>query len=811
MPSDKDNIKSFDTAKRKESAVSSKGNAKKPQSKSGSNVKQITEFKKAESANKKKNKTQNLKEHGGSGLSRKEERAQKAKEAKDLKALKKQNRADKRAERRAAYAEAVPDKVANEVIGIILIGLGIFMYMCQLEVFSTGVVGDMIDQSLHGFFGYFSYALPAVIIFGGIMCIVSANKAVNKLRLVFGIAAVVLIMSWLQIFPYENGKFSDETYVGFLKSTYNKGLESVGTGLLTASVTYGAVQLFGMAGAKLLLMLMFIASMLIVTNQSIVKITKNLSERLKENKRISREKEREFVRSEMKTVNPQPKPPIKTTQPRYRQEAMPEDDFIEPRAFKDNLNNKTAERVVEEEHESRSIPKKQKEAKIISLNRRAGEQAPENDDVAENAEYADDGSRPTIIEMPEFTGEKRKMNVTVDGEIIDDGSVESIAAPVGKPKRKAEPYIFPSSNLLEKPKMNQISPVDEEEVYAKARAIEQTLSDFGIGGKVNNITHGPVITRYEYSVPSGTKMSKVTSLDRELAYSLECSSIRIEAPIPNKAAIGIEVPNKQRSTVYMRELLESKEFQQKDSLLAFVVGKDIAGNIIIGDIAKMPHTLISGATGSGKSVFINSILLSILYKASPYDVKLIMVDPKKVEFEKYKGIPHLMFPVVSNPKRAAGVLAWCVKEMEDRYEKMAKVGVRDLRRYNQLMKNDPSDDPDLQPLPLIVIVIDELSDLMVVAGDEVEDSIYRLAQMARAAGMYLIIATQRPSVDVVTGVIKANIPSRIALKVASPHDSRTIIDSIAQNSFWATATLFTSRKALTEAYVFRVRGFRMTR
>ena len=273
-------------------------------------------------------------------------------------------------------------------------------------------------------------------------------------------------------------------------------------------------------------------------------------------------------------------------------------------------------------------------------------------------------------------------------------------------------------------------------------------------------------------------MSKVTYLDKELAYSLECSSIRIEAPIPNKAAIGIEVPNKTRSTVYMRELLESPEFVKKDSLLAFAVVKDIAGNIIIGDIAKMPHTLISGATGSGKSVFINCILLSILYKASPSDVKLIMVDPKKVEFEKYKGIPHLMFPVVSNPKRAAGVLAWCVKEMEERYEKMAKVGVRDLRRYNQLMKSSPSDDPDLKPLPLIVIVIDELSDLMVVAGDEVEDSIYRLAQMARAAGMYLIIATQRPSVDVITGVIKANIPSRIALKVASPHDSRTIIDSI---------------------------------
>ena len=237
---------------------------------------------------------------------------------------------------------------------------------------------------------------------------------------------------------------------------------------------------------------------------------------------------------------------------------------------------------------------------------------PKKNGKSSHSYNADDRERPNIVEMAEITGEERQSNVTIDGEILDDAT-ESIAAPVEESRRDEVPYILPTPDLLEYPENNQVDPVNQDDVYEKAQAIEQTLADFGIAAKVNNITHGPVITRYECSVPSGTKMSKVTSLDKELAYSLECSSIRIEAPIPNKAAIGIEVPNAKRSTVYIRELIESKEFVQKDSLLAFAVGKDIAGNTIIGDISKMPHTLISGATGSGKSVFVNSIILSILY------------------------------------------------------------------------------------------------------------------------------------------------------------------------------------------------------
>lgn len=719
-------------------------------------------------------------------IARNESRKLKLEKSAENKVIRKQKRAERKRLRKEGMAYTFSDKVINEVIGIIIIGFGVFMFMCLFGM-STGFLGDVVIQCMHGMFGYFAYVLPVAVIIGGVILIAKASLNIKIGKFISFAVGVLLLGAWLQLFSYD--KFDDDTFAIFMKSTYYKGLDGIGTGLFFSWLTYLAVFLFGEAGANVILFLGLLLAALLTTNRSLGKMSQLFVNKVKERDRIKREKEHEFTRSGMKNVATKPqrpqqsRPPVNNGQPRQTEQSRP---AFEPPVSGFKKKQPAAEERYEEQYEEKpkqARPAPQK-SNVISFNRNRRSEpvqpVPEAyDDMPfdenESNVYGMEGSRPTITEMPEITGEERVMNMTVDGEILDD-SMESVAAPVDG---NAEPsYIFPSLDLLETPDDYTVDPIDEDEVYAKAAAIEQTLSDFGISAKVINITHGPVITRYECSVPSGTKMSKVTSLDKELAYSLECASIRIEAPIPNKAAIGIEVPNKVRSTVYMRELLESQEFVKKESLLAFAVGKDIAGNIIIGDIAKMPHTLICGATGSGKSVFINSILLSILYKASPMDVKLIMVDPKKVEFEKYRGIPHLLFPVVSNPKRAAGVLGWCVKEMEDRYEKMAKVGVRDLRGYNQLMKKNPSADPDLQPMPLIVIVVDELSDLMVVAGDEVEDHIYRLAQMARAAGMYLLIATQRPSVDVVTGVIKANIPSRIALKTSSSHDSRTILDTI---------------------------------
>ena len=295
---------------------------------------------------------------------------------------------------------------------------------------------------------------------------------------------------------------------------------------------------------------------------------------------------------------------------------------------------------------------------------------------------------------------------------------------------------------------------------------------------MTNVSCGPSVTRYELTPEQGVKVSRIVNLADDIKLNLAAEDIRIEAPIPGKAAVGIEVPNKESSRVCLRELLESREFRENPSNLAIAVGKDLTGRIIVADIAKMPHLLIAGATGSGKSVCVNTIITSLVYKSSPEDVKLIMIDPKVVELSVYNGIPHLFIPVVTDPKKAAGALNWAVAEMTDRYQKFAQYGVRDLKSYNQKISELPHDEgqPHLQKMPQIVIIVDELADLMMVAPGEVEDAVCRLAQLARAAGLHLILATQRPSVNVITGLIKANMPSRIAFKASSGVDSRTILD-----------------------------------
>lgn len=332
-------------------------------------------------------------------------------------------------------------------------------------------------------------------------------------------------------------------------------------------------------------------------------------------------------------------------------------------------------------------------------------------------------------------------------------------------------YQAPDVSLLNCRKQENICEFDDE-VNLRAEKLIDTLNSFGVKAKIVNICKGPSVTRFEIQPEYGVKVSKIVSLTDDIALNLAAEAIRMEAPIPGKAAVGIEIPNTETSPVLISELLSSEEFQKYPSKIAFAVGKDISGNVVVEDIAKMPHLLIAGATGSGKSVCINTLIASILYKASPDEVKLIMIDPKVVELGVYNGIPHLLIPVVTDPKKAAGALAWAVREMLERYKLFADNGARDIKGYNNLIKSRGEDNT----LPQIVIIIDELADLMMAAPNEVEDSICRLAQMARAAGMHLVIATQRPSVDVITGVIKANIPSRIAFAVSSQVDSRTILD-----------------------------------
>ena len=410
-------------------------------------------------------------------------------------------------------------------------------------------------------------------------------------------------------------------------------------------------------------------------------------------------------------------------------------------------------------------------------------------DVEETEEPVDDISK-VIEELKNATSKNKQNRETPKKKSIDDivktASEEKTEKPV---EEKSEPvpefvvteedmqkevkeYKLPSVDILKTVKHKSAKDVSAE-LKNNAELLVETLASFGVQAEITDISRGPTVTRYELKPASGVRISKITNLSDDIALNLAAVNVRIEAPIPGKAAVGIEIPNIVKNSVSMREVIDSADFNAQKSLLSAGLGKDIAGKTVFCDIAKMPHLLIAGTTGSGKSVCMNSIIVSILYRANPEEVKFLMIDPKKVEFSKYENIPHLLVPVVTDPRKASGALGWAVSEMLERYQKFSETGVRDIEGYNRYVEKHE----DMKPMPKIVICIDELADLMMAAPKEVEDSICRLAQMARAAGMHLVIATQRPSVDVITGLIKANISSRIALTVSSAIDSRTILDS----------------------------------
>lgn len=402
------------------------------------------------------------------------------------------------------------------------------------------------------------------------------------------------------------------------------------------------------------------------------------------------------------------------------------------------------------------------------------QEADASDSMVDNYSYSEPDADEDVYDMQEDEAADYAGDIQEEPEAdVQDNVITESSVPEKKPKKV---YKFPPISLLKK--NPGAASGGKAEYRITAQRLQETLLTFGVKVTITDISCGPTVTRYELQPEQGVKVSKIVSLSDDIKLNLAAADIRIEAPIPGKAAIGIEVPNKEAGSVYFRELVESKEFKESQSAISFGVGKDIAGKTIIADIAKMPHMLIAGATGSGKSVCINTIIMSILYKAKPEDVRLIMVDPKVVELSVYNGIPHLLLPVVTDPKKAAGALNWAVNEMTDRYKKFAAMQVRNIKGYNDVVvkKNKEGIDPPMEKLPQIVIIIDELADLMMVAPGEVEDAICRLAQLARAAGIHMVIATQRPSVNVVTGLIKANIPSKIAFAVSSGIDSRVIID-----------------------------------
>lgn len=622
-----------------------------------------------------------------------------------------------------------------------------------------GAAGKLLSPALGGMLGSIKYLIPFGI-FGVAFAVARADGRFLKSKLLQGLIFLGCIASVLTIYQISIGTI-DKTK-GFdtvLQAGYTLGMSNKGGGTIGAVIAYPLVMLFNEFGAAVASL--GAAAVLLVFTFGIrpSEMIANLSDRLEESRELRREEEeeRQARREERIEKNKQSRKVANFAldeeentkrgkkKSRVEQELVQAQEIVIPEEqIKINLNNR--ENPVEE---------KPSKGRIKGLLRRS-------DNTAEIVETGSKKhSNPNEIEN----------NLFKEQEIIKENKTQAVLQLEHNTITKEdENYEAPPIELM-KQGTTKSNKGGKKAYTDTALKLQKTLYSFGVSAKVENVSVGPAITRYELKPAEGVRVSKIAKLSDDIALNLAAESIRIEAPIPGKQAVGIEIPNIEKEIVQLRDILESDAFIDAKSSLSMGLGKNIAGDAVIADIAKMPHMLIAGSTGSGKSVCINTLITSILYKSKPSEVKLLMVDPKVVELSVYNGIPHLLIPVVTDPKKAAGALAWAVQEMENRYQLFAAKGVRDLKGYNVAVEGQ-----ELGKLPQIVIIIDELADLMMVAAKDVEDAICRLAQKARAAGMHLVIATQRPSVDVITGIIKANIPSRIAFAVSSQIDSRTILD-----------------------------------
>ena len=613
-----------------------------------------------------------------------------------------------------------------QISAVVLFTLAVFL-LCVVFIDGsnpdgTGNVWTALHDFMFGIFGVCAFVWPLALGVVAVLCAMDKLYGSVAAKVVEGCGAVVLIGSAINIFM---GEYLGKGFFEYLGHCYVKGVAISGGGLLGGLIGYPISALFGKTGACITICLLLFLFIMLATGTSLISLFKNLF--FRPAKKIGETAEQMVQTMEEKKKKKDDEPPFKID--------IPIDDKpnVEPEKEPD-----TVDKILE------------KKKKVIEKYHQIEEAEP----VDVTVEDADS--------EPEVACQETSLENSDEKELPASG-VEFVS--------EENVYRFPPISLLADSKSPSRANLEAEK-QAIAERLVDTLRDFKVETKVINITVGPAVTRYELQPSAGVKISKITNLADDIALSLATDGVRIEAPIPNKPAIGIEVPNKAVSVVGVKEIIDSPEFSTAKSKLSFAVGKDIAGNPVVTDIAKMPHGLIAGATNSGKSVCINSLIISILYKATPDEVKFLMIDPKMVELGNYNGIPHLMVPVVTDPRKAAGALGWAVTEMDKRYKMFSEYKVRDLFAYNELAARTE----DMIKMPQIVIIIDELADLMMTASHEVEDSICRLAQKARAAGMHLIIATQRPSVNVITGVIKANIPSRIAFMVSSQVDSRTILD-----------------------------------
>ncbi|MGN8800106.1 DNA translocase FtsK 4TM domain-containing protein [Candidatus Merdisoma sp. HCP28S3_D10] len=690
--------------------------------------------------------------------------------------------------------------IRDEVTVLILFAVSILLLISNFGV--GGAAGSFVSGIMFGLFGIFAYILPVVLFLVTAFSISNRDNTIAAVKVGAMVIAGVLLCAAFQLL------FGEKDGVGTITAFYTYASEhKTGGGALGGLICKALTGAFGLVGAWIILLVLFIICAVVITERSFIGGVKTGSKRVYDTARedarryrIQAEERREARQKALEEQaleqeeEPNPKP-VSAEPRRPRREHRVsgialEETVIKGPTEKENFikNNvepeDTAERQESYTDEMREITlpdlKDLDDMFRIPIHRERPEKAEEEEEPAE---------APVDTHPETFAAE-----ITKDPEPVKEAPKQQ-AAPIPAPPVSAEKqdpvrtqpastpiqveaeYLYPPLRLLKQVRHTENRDADRI-LHDTALHLQQILRDFGVGVTVTDVSQGPAVTRYELQPDQGVKVNKIVSLADDIKLNLAVTDVRIEAPIPGKAAVGIEVPNAENSIVSFRELVSSQEFKAHKSRLAFAVGKDIAGKIMVTDIAKMPHLLIAGATGSGKSVCINTLIMSLLYKATPDEVKLIMIDPKVVELSTYNGIPHLLIPVVTDPKKAAGALNWAVAEMTHRYKLFADYNVRNLEGYNEKIKNIEHIEDDTKPrkLPQIVIVVDELADLMMVAPGEVEDAICRLAQLARAAGIHLIIATQRPSVNVITGLIKANMPSRIAFAVSSGVDSRTILD-----------------------------------
>ena len=719
-----------------------------------------------------------------------------SKSAKDEKKAKKETKEAAKADVKAMQEKRRADqRVIDEIWGVIFIAIGIFLF-AAVQFHAAGELGNTIGDILKGIFGLIGLVVPWYLMVIGALTF--ANKTVHVSAYSVSLCLLILLMMCL----LNSGRFIDEANLVYaFGDFYDKGVTLDNGGFFGMTVGTFLAKTLGMVGLYILSSVTIIVSLLLLINTPVsrgIEAIKNKNEERKlvrEKLKQDREDVVQNAEEQLKLYLPE-QPVVSTTmQPAFEPEKQvkPEIKIVNPYDEKkpETIPKKAGNNILKYMRDDKLFEKKEPKKAGYGL-----DGAPLRESVAgfglDGAPAVSDGGFGLDGHVPAKPMDKTQdlddmpMTDVLHGEMPSGVVQKEPAQKLSKKEASAitldpneistvktsKKYKKPPISLLNRPKAQGNANLSYS-LKQKAAKLEETLHNFKVNARVVQVTQGPAVTRYEIQPNIGVKVSKIVNLADDIALNLEAKSIRIEAPIPGKAAVGIEIENENINMVTLREIIDSQAFKDAKSKITFAVGKDIAGNAIVADLKDMPHLLIAGSTGSGKSVCINSIITSILYKAEPDEVKLVLIDPKVVELGNYNGIPHLLIPVVTEPTKAAAALNWAVAEMTDRYKKFAEAQVRDLESYNDTMRIQGEEE---EIMPQIVIIIDELADLMMAAPSQVEESICRLAQMARAAGMHLIVATQRPSVDIITGVIKANIPSRIAFAVSSQFDSRTILD-----------------------------------